>query len=256
MYLYDPEEFSFLESLKVSWRDVLEEYRALGERRLHPWPEGHLFRQKDELGVGWDVFGLWAFGKKNVEGCEACPFTAELVEAFPEDRAPCTVAFSRLRPGAHILPHSGYLGYSSKVLRAHLGLEIPEESVPRGSRTEELESRLAGPGSWYSRSVWHWKDTDALAYSGCCLRVGPLCSLWAPGEMLVFDDSHVHEAWNMTESTRVVLLLDFKRPPEYLTDLELVSKLQAEADAIDPMKDGNRGETYLDRLTDSWGYKK
>ena len=31
-----------------------------------------------------------------------------------------------LLPGAHITLHNGYAGYSDKVLRAHLGLRVPE----------------------------------------------------------------------------------------------------------------------------------
>jgi beta-hydroxylase len=35
---------------------------------------------------------------------------------------------------------------------------------------------------------------------------------WAEGETLVFDDTYDHEVWNDTAGTRVVLLIQFRRP--------------------------------------------
>jgi beta-hydroxylase len=81
-----------------------------------------------------------------------------------------TAGFSWMSPGTHIKPH---VGYSSAVLRCHLGLVIP---------------------------------------SDCKLRVGSETRGWQEGKTLVFDDTVEHEAWNRSDKDRVVLLLDFKRP--------------------------------------------
>ncbi len=83
-----------------------------------------------------------------------------------------TAGFSSLAPGTHITPHTGY---PEGVLRCHLGLVIPE-------------------------------DNPAVL----ALRVGDETRTWQPGKCLVFDDTLEHEAWNRTDKTRVVLLLDFK----------------------------------------------
>lgn len=79
-----------------------------------------------------------------------------------------------------------HVGYTKAVLRCHLGLVVPE---------------------------------------GCTLRVGDETRSWEEGKTLVFDDTIEHEVWNRSSSTRVVLLLDFKRPglnvelkpPEWVT---------------------------------------
>ena len=69
---YDPSEFEFLEVVRSRWRDIYEEFLALDEKQHHPWPELGLFRTKDretkelQPGVGWNVFGLYAFNKKKV----------------------------------------------------------------------------------------------------------------------------------------------------------------------------------------------
>ncbi len=81
--------------------------------------------------------------------------------------------FSRLAPGAHIAPHEGYAGWSRYVLRCHLGLIVNDR---------------------------------------CSLRVGDETRQWQAGKVLVFCDATEHEAWNMGDRERVVLLLDFRNP--------------------------------------------
>lgn len=82
-----------------------------------------------------------------------------------------TAGFSSLAPGTHISPHTGY---PEGVLRGHLGLVIPND------------------------------DPEILA-----LRCGDEIRTWQPGKWLVFDDTLEHEAWNHSDRTRVVMLLDF-----------------------------------------------
>jgi aspartyl/asparaginyl beta-hydroxylase (cupin superfamily) len=46
----------------------------------------------------------------------------------------------------------------------------------------------------------------------CALRVGNETRPWREGELVVFDDSMEHEAWNLSREQRVVLLFDVWRP--------------------------------------------
>lgn len=128
---YDPALFPFLKGLQDNWEAVLGEFRAVAQGRVHPWPETNLFvtyadddAAKVTEGSGWNVFGLFAFNKKRTDNCRLCPITTALVEALPYQVS--TAAFSILVPGAHILPHTGYIGYSDRVLRCHLGLQVPK----------------------------------------------------------------------------------------------------------------------------------
>jgi beta-hydroxylase len=45
----------------------------------------------------------------------------------------------------------------------------------------------------------------------CGLRVGDIIYNWQPGKAFVFDDTEVHEAWNNSNETRYILLIDFKK---------------------------------------------
>ncbi|MGY0230542.1 aspartyl/asparaginyl beta-hydroxylase domain-containing protein [Longispora urticae] len=66
-------------------------------------------------------------------------------------------------------------GWVTTVYRAHLGLVVPED---------------------------------------CGIRVGTATRSWVPGEVLIFDDTVNHEAWNRSDAPRTVLLFDFLRPGE------------------------------------------
>ncbi|BAZ54098.1 putative aspartyl/asparaginyl beta-hydroxylase [Nostoc sp. NIES-4103] len=52
----------------------------------------------------------------------------------------------------------------------------------------------------------------------CGIKVGNETRKWARGEVFFFDNSFIHEAWNESQSNRVVMLLDLYHPE--LTKLE------------------------------------
>ena len=80
--------------------------------------------------------------------------------------------FSYLKAQSHILPHKGY---TKMVLRCHLPLVVPDEDL-------------------------------------CGIRVGNVTKHWKEGELMIFDDSFEHEAWNKTDSNRTVLMFDIPNP--------------------------------------------
>ncbi|HEX8517261.1 MAG TPA: aspartyl/asparaginyl beta-hydroxylase domain-containing protein [Bacteroidia bacterium] len=80
--------------------------------------------------------------------------------------------YSYLDPATHVLPHKGY---SRMVLRCHLPLIVPDEKL-------------------------------------CAIRVGNETRHWKEGELMIFDDSYEHEAWNKTDRKRVVLMFDIPNP--------------------------------------------
>ena len=80
--------------------------------------------------------------------------------------------FSILAPGTHIPSHRGV---TKGLITCHLGLIVPRDGDVR-------------------------------------MRVDDRIVRWAEGETLVFDDTYDHEVWNDTDNTRVVLLIQIKRP--------------------------------------------
>ncbi len=60
---------------------------------------------------------------------------------------------------------------------------------------------------------------------GCGLRVGGEARAWEPGRVWVFDDSFIHEAWNSSASTRVVLIWDIWHPELTRAEIDAMTYL-------------------------------
>lgn len=180
------QEFPFLSDLESNWEDVLEELNGLlyteAEANVSYFQEWH---EKEIYAGSWDVYGLYWEGKKKKDNCERCPKTTALVESIP---GMVNAGFSALAPETHIRPHRGY---SSEVLRCHLGLITPK------------------PLPDYDR-----RSSPVLSSGVCGLRIANEIYHWSPGKAFVFDDTQEHEAFNHGDRTRFILLVDFKKPFE------------------------------------------
>ena len=124
--------------------------------------------------------------------------------------------FSIMQAGKELPPHYGnYCG----VLRYHLGLVVPDPP------------------------------------ESCGLQVGEEVRHWRNGTSLIFDDSHLHAAWNRSDRDRGILLLDFVRPlPPDLAPRndEVVAAIAASPSIEDSAKRWNEWErafgAQLDKL--------
>jgi aspartyl/asparaginyl beta-hydroxylase (cupin superfamily) len=180
------ERFPFLLDLEENWRVIREElenilYNEAENYKSYfiEWPETDIYDGQ------WDVFGLYAWGKKLDENCAICPKTTEIVERIP---GMTMAGFSALAPNTHITPH---VGYTDEVYRCHLGLVVPTEANDYASKSMPL-----------------------LSAGVCALRVEDEIYRWQEGKAFYFDDVKEHEAFNWGDRTRYVLLVDFKRPTE------------------------------------------
>jgi aspartyl/asparaginyl beta-hydroxylase (cupin superfamily) len=113
MYL-DPAKFSYIPTIEASAAEVRKECLALPTNAFDPWV------QREMYGTGWDVYGLIAWGHILPASQRSCPATTTMLMGIPGVQ---TAGFSRLRPGAHITPHRGWV---TNVYRIHLGLMVPE----------------------------------------------------------------------------------------------------------------------------------
>lgn len=144
-----------------------------------PWPEDHF---APGVVTDWTVFPfLHTFPALDESKstwiqstCQHCPKTAALLRRIPNIR---TALFSRLGAGTFLTCHTGWEDLANHVLRCHVCLDIPP-----------------GDGT-------------------CGLFVDGETQYHAQGEILVFDDSKRHKAFNShAERPRVVLIVDILRP--------------------------------------------
>jgi ornithine lipid ester-linked acyl 2-hydroxylase len=182
-YFYSIEEHPQLKVLEEKYAVILEELQQL---RLNS-KNGHWMNSFPHYVVpgsknSWKTFTFQFFGIKHPLNCRACPNTTEILKSIPEL---ITAEFSFLPPQTKIAPHTGF---TKMVLRAHLGLIIPND---------------------------------------CGIRVGNETKKWEEGKVLILDDSFEHEAWNNSDEDRFVLMLDIPNPSWGFTAKE-ISKYKIE----------------------------
>ena len=66
----------------------------------------------------------------------------------------------------------------------------------------------------------------------CALRVGNETRAWAEGEIVLFDDSIEHEAWNSSGEPRIVMIFDVWRPELSAQERDLVAATLAAVDSF------------------------
>ena len=55
---FQTDQFPFVSMLEEKWATIQAEYEGLMREEFIAWPEKMLYEK------GWDVFGLYAFGKR------------------------------------------------------------------------------------------------------------------------------------------------------------------------------------------------
>jgi aspartyl/asparaginyl beta-hydroxylase (cupin superfamily) len=66
---------------------------------------------------------------------------------------------------------------------------------------------------------------------GCEIRTAEGLRRWAPGEMMVFDTTFEHEAWNRSDQERTVLLVDVWHPELTPEEIEAIGLLRPRIEA-------------------------
>ena len=127
----------------------------------------------------WTGYYFYRHGERREDNSTACPKTAAALLPLP---------LSRVRG------HGPEVLYSVFTPGTHL---LPHRGVTN------------------TRVVGH---LPLIIPEDCALKVGGEVHAWVEGRTVVFDDTYEHEAWNRSDSTRVVLIFDLWNP--YLTEIE------------------------------------
>lgn len=185
---YPRQRFPWHETLEAAAATVREELLAvLADGQLlesflgveHPEQAQSMLRGSDGHEAAWDAYFFHRHGERYEDHCAACPRTSALLDAMPLVR---------------IRDHAPEALFS--VLRPGTHI-LPHRGVTN------------------TRLVTH---LPLIVPADCALRVGGEIHAWREGSCVTFDDTFEHEAWNRSQATRVVLILDSWNPD--LTDVE------------------------------------
>lgn len=156
--------------------------------------DGYL-RSSSQQAAAWDAFFFYRHGTRYDDNCARCPRTTELLDDLPLVR---------------IRDHAPETLFS--VLRPGTHI-LPHRGVTN------------------TRLVTH---LPLIVPSDCAINVGGELHEWKEGRCVSFDDTFEHEAWNRSDRTRVVMILDSWNPD--LTEVERA----AVTDLVEAIGDFNR----------------
>lgn len=129
--------------------------------------------------AAWDALFFYRHGTRHDANCARCPQSVALLDAMPLVR---------------IHDHAPEILFSVLRPATHI---LPHRGVTN------------------TRLVTH---LPLMVPADCALRVGGDIHAWEEGRCVTFDDTFEHEAWNRSDQTRVVLILDNWNPD--LTEIE------------------------------------
>lgn len=206
---YPRERFPWLDMLEASTADVQKELaEVLPQAReleaflgsRQPGDTCEVLRSSGAEEAAWDAYFFYRHGQRYDAHCASCPATTALLDALPLVR---------------IRDHAPETFFS--VLRP--GTDI-----------------LAHRGVTNTRLVTH---LPLIIPADCALRVGGEIHAWETGRCVTFDDTFEHEAWNHSNETRVVLIMDSWNP-----DLSEAERA-AVTDLVEAIGDFNQASDLL-----------
>jgi aspartyl/asparaginyl beta-hydroxylase (cupin superfamily)/Flp pilus assembly protein TadD len=179
---FDRSLFPWLEPLEAASDEIRTELmRVLVADRegLQPYidfPDGLPIDQFKELNRSrkWSAYFLWNQSRPNAGHIARCPVTARtLEEAVPRCRV------------------------EGRAPTAFFSILDPQTRIP------------AHTGITNTRCTVH---LPLIVPPNCGFRVGSTTREWVPGQAWVFDDTIEHEAWNLSDTPRAVLIFDIWNP--------------------------------------------
>lgn len=178
---YDRSEFAWARGVEAVADDMRAELRTIlseREEAFHPYLVASADRPRSDYhglmdNPAWSTFYLWKDGFAVEENIALCPKTFAALQEVPLPR---------------ITTRAPAIFFS----RLGPGARIP-----------------AHMGSINTRLICH---LPLIVPAGCGFRVGNETREWVPGQILIFDDTIEHEAWNDSTEDRLVLIFDIWRP--------------------------------------------
>lgn len=127
----------------------------------------------------WKIYPLNVFGKWMTDNCDKCPSLTQFLKSIPNLKI---AILSKMSGGTILKPHQGWWKHSNYSIRCHYGISVPENCFVKVM----------------DNNIWYKKYHKQF-------------------EWLIFDDSKIHNAENLSNEDRIVLLIDVERPTNIKT---------------------------------------
>ncbi len=189
-------QFECVKTIEAATDEIRSELTSVmsSDSKFSPYlqsDETHLDEGNEHLldSNDWGGLFLWDYGRLVSENAALFPLTIKALEAAP----------------VPVISNQSPMALFSKLTP---GTKIPPHN-----------------GVLNTRLICH---LPIIVPENCgALRVGNEERPWVEGEMLIFDDSIEHEAWNTSEQQRVILLFEVWRPELNEEERQLITTMLA-----------------------------
>lgn len=192
---FDRSRFGWLDAFEAKTDEIREEFLGVlhSEEGFVPYltyPPGSPVNQFAQLNNSpdWSAYHLKQAGVVVEDHAKACPLTLSLLAQAPQPDQPGRTPAAMFSILKPRTRIPAHVGVSNTRLITHVPLIIPER---------------------------------------CGFRVGNTTREWQPGHAWVFDDTIEHEAWNMSDKMRVILMFDIWHPDLDEGERQLITELMA-----------------------------
>ncbi len=178
---YERDQFDWVAAVEAATDDIRAELAPImnDPSKFSPYLQSdteHLNREVENLvdSTDWGALFLWDYGRLVPEAATLFPKTIKALEAAP---VPVISGQAPMALFSKLTPGTRippHNGFLNTRLICHLPIIVPENCG--------------------------------------ALRVGNEERPWVEGELLIFDDSIEHEAWNESDEERVIVLFEIWRP--------------------------------------------
>lgn len=185
------------------------------------WPEKELYSANSQ----WKIFPLFVFDKWIDKNCGKCPMIYSFLKLIPNLKI---AVLSKLNAKMKLTPHRGWGGHSNYVLRCHYPIIVPKYcyvSVSNNGDPPLFNNDKIKFNSYPNDIIYNMNDDYEEIH------------FHKQFEWIIFDDSETHYAENLSDTERIILLLDIERPQSVKPGTSVVGDTKELLDIVKYYKD-------------------
>ena len=204
-YFYNTknEDFKFLEDINKFSNNIYNETLNINSN-WHDWPETNLYNKN--AGDSWKIFPFYGFGIWIDKNCHRCPNIYNFIKTIPNLKL---ATLSKLSSQTKLKPHRGWGSHSNFVIRCHYGISVPEKCYISVSNSNNPP--LYGNDNGNGNDIISKSYPNNYIYKDLFENKEEI-QFHKQNEWLIFDDSETHYAGNLSNTDRIVLIIDIMRP--------------------------------------------
>lgn len=189
---YDKKEFPWVRAMEAAADSVRNELRAVLREQagLAPYVAAERHVPEDwrllSGSTSWSAYHLFKGGKRMNDNCDRCPETVAMLKHIPLVNCPGHAPEAFFSVLKPGTRIPPHVGLANTKLAVHLALVIPPD---------------------------------------CSITVGGETRTWTEGRALIFDDSFEHQAENLSDQTRAVLITEVWNPGLTAAERETVQAM-------------------------------